>query len=67
MKFTITIEKDKHSFIARCLEVDLVSQGKTEGTALDNIQEALELYLEKPSKTPLSKKHVNVATVEVGK
>lgn len=64
MKFTIIIEKDKNDYAARCLENDLVSQGKTEGMALDNIKEALELYMEKPSKEG-KRKQISIATIEV--
>ena len=41
-------------FVARCLEVEVASQGKTEKEALENIQEALELYFE-DEKLPLPK------------
>ena len=34
--------------MAQCLEVDVASQGETEGQALANLREALELYLEEP-------------------
>ncbi len=67
MKFTVLIEKDKALFTARCLEVDLMSQGRSEGTALDNIKEALELFMEKPNKAHLDRKHINIATVEVSR
>jgi predicted RNase H-like HicB family nuclease len=33
-------------YVAQCLEVDVVSQGKTVDEALANLQEALELYFE---------------------
>jgi len=33
-------------FVAQCLEVDVVSQGKTPDDALANLKEALELYFE---------------------
>jgi predicted RNase H-like HicB family nuclease len=33
-------------YIAQCLEVDVVSQGKTVDEALANLREALELYFE---------------------
>ena len=39
-------------FVARCLNVEVSSFGKTRKEALDNINEALELYFEdqKPTK-----------------
>jgi predicted RNase H-like HicB family nuclease len=33
-------------YVAQCLEVDVVSQGKTADEALANLREALELYFE---------------------
>lgn len=33
-------------FVAKCLEVEVASQGKTKKEALDNLREALELYFE---------------------
>lgn len=33
-------------YVARCLELEVASQGKTKKEALDNLQEAVDLYLE---------------------
>jgi hypothetical protein len=33
-------------YLARCLDVDVVSQGETVDEALANLKEALELYFE---------------------
>jgi predicted RNase H-like HicB family nuclease len=33
-------------YVAKCLEVEVASQGKTKKEALDNLKEALELYFE---------------------
>lgn len=43
-------------FVARCVEIELASQGKTKSEALQNLQEALDLLLEDvkgPEKTPV--------------
>ena len=42
---TITIKQGKW-FVIRCLELGVVSQGKTIKEAQKNIKEAVELYLE---------------------
>ncbi len=42
---TILWKEDKW-FIAKALEVEVASQGKTEEEALKNLKEALELYFE---------------------
>lgn len=42
-------------FVAKCVEVEVASQGKTKDGALKNLQEALDLLLEDvkgPAKTP---------------
>lgn len=38
--------KEEKLFVARFLELELASQGKTQQEALKNLKEALELYLE---------------------
>lgn len=42
---TIVWKEDK-LFVAKFLELELASQGKTKAEALKNLKEALELYLE---------------------
>lgn len=38
--------KEDNWFVAKALEVEIASQGKTEKEALANLKEALELYFE---------------------
>jgi predicted RNase H-like HicB family nuclease len=47
-RFHVYIEKDQQtgSFAARCLEMSVFSQGRTEEEALKNIREAINLHLE---------------------
>ena len=45
-KFTIIINKEKKWYVARCVELGVVSQGKTIEEAQKNLREAVELYLE---------------------
>ena len=45
-KFTTVITQERKWFIARCLEIGVVSQGKTIEDAQKNLKEAVELYLE---------------------
>ena len=45
-EFTSVITKERRWFVARCLELGVVSQGKTVEAAQANLQEAVELYLE---------------------
>jgi predicted RNase H-like HicB family nuclease len=45
-KFTARIYRGEQWYVAECLELGTVSQGKTVQAALDNLLEATELYLE---------------------
>lgn len=53
--FTASISQEGEVFIAQCLEVDVASQGKSEDDAINNLKEALELYLEPPRPTVMPK------------
>ncbi len=44
--FTATIKKGEKQYVAICHEVDVVSQGYTIEEALNNLKEAVELYIE---------------------
>ena len=46
IKFTAVINKEENWYVAHCLELGVVSQGKTIEQAKANLQEAVELYLE---------------------
>jgi predicted RNase H-like HicB family nuclease len=46
MEFTAAITHDDSWYVARCLEVEVTSQGETVEEALANLKEALELYFE---------------------
>lgn len=44
--FTAIIKKGEKMYVALCPEVDVVSQGRTVDSALKNLKEAVELYIE---------------------
>ena len=46
MEFTAAITHEAELFVARCLEVDVTSQGSSMDDALANLKEALGLYFE---------------------
>ena len=46
MRFTAAITKEDKFYVARCLEVEVASQGESMDDALENLREALELYFE---------------------
>ncbi|MCH7922624.1 MAG: type II toxin-antitoxin system HicB family antitoxin [Nitrospinae bacterium] len=45
-RFTAVITKEDAWYVARCVELGTVSQGKTIEDAQANLKEAVELYLE---------------------
>lgn len=45
-KFNVIYTREKNWIVARCIEIDVVSQGKTMKSAQRNIREAIALYLE---------------------
>ena len=60
--------KEDKWYVAKALEVELVSQGKNEREALDNLKEALELYFEDQTKlelTPVSKPKLQDLSIQV--
>ena len=46
MKLTAAVIHEDPWYVARCLEIEVASQGKTVDEALENLKEALELYFE---------------------
>lgn len=46
--------KEENIFVAKFLEIELASQGKTEKQAIGNLKEALDLYLEDDNGSKLS-------------
>lgn len=50
----IIVWKEKRLFVAKFLELELASQGKTKEEAVKNLKEALDLYLEDENINQLS-------------
>ena len=46
MRFTAAIIQEDSWYVARCLEVEVASQGRSQEEALSNLKEALELFFE---------------------
>jgi len=44
--FTAVIWKSEKMYVAKCAEIGVASQGKTVDSALKNLKEAVELYIE---------------------
>lgn len=46
MRFTAAVTQEPPWYVARCLEIEVTSQGETMEKALRNLREALELYFD---------------------
>jgi predicted RNase H-like HicB family nuclease len=55
--FTAVVHKEDNLYVAQCPEIGTASQGETIEEAVNNLQEATELYLEefpvKPAPRPI--------------
>jgi predicted RNase H-like HicB family nuclease len=49
LNLTANVWREDDMFIAQCLEFDVASQGYTFEETLDNLREAVELFLEPPT------------------
>ncbi len=63
IKYNVMIQKEENWYVAKCLDNNVASQGKTIEEAMQNLKEALELYaqtekIEQP-------KEVFITTLEV--
>ena len=45
-KITVRVLKEDDGYVSHCLDLDIASQGDTSQEALDNIKEAVSLFLE---------------------
>ena len=64
MEFTAAITHEGERFVARCLEVDVTSQGDSMDDALTNLKEALGLYFEDENE-PFDLVHPTVTTFKL--
>jgi len=46
MKFTAAVTHEGDWYVARCLEIEVTSQGVSVDESINNLREALELYFE---------------------
>jgi predicted RNase H-like HicB family nuclease len=55
-RFTTVITEENNGFVARALELGVVSQGKTVEQAETNLKEAVSLFLEKENVIDINNK-----------
>lgn len=61
---TAAVVKDDGWYVARCLEVEVASQGETVDEALANLREALELFFEE-DEVPAAFAHPLVTSIDI--
>ncbi len=64
MELTAAITHEGELFVARCLEVEVTSQGASVEDALENLKEALGLYFEDEGE-PVDLTHPMVTTFQL--
>ncbi len=57
------IQKEENWYVAKCIDNNVASQGKTIEEAMQNLKEALELYTQ--TEKPEQPKDVFITTLEV--
>lgn len=57
--------KESRLFVAKAIEVEVASQGKTRKEAIINLEEALDLYFEDRKKTKVTR-YSNLELIKVG-
>ncbi len=63
IKYNVMIQKEEEWYVAKCLDNNVASQGKTIEEALKNLREALELYLQ--NEEVVQPKETYLTTLEV--
>lgn len=63
--FTTTIHKEGKWHVAQCVELGVVSQGKTLTEAKKNLKEAVELYLEDMPTKEVPRKRSSIGQLQV--
>lgn len=63
LKYNVIIEQEENWYVAKCIDNNVASQGKTIEEALKNLKEAIELYLE--NEDLVMPKTVLITTLEV--
>lgn len=64
LKITVIVQKEENWYVAKCVENNVASQGKTIEEALNNLKEAIELYYE-DEQPDIEEKQIFLTTMEV--
>ena len=63
IRYNVIIQKEENWYVAKCVDNNVASQGKTIEEAMSNLKEALELYLQDDN--TIKPKEIFVTTLEV--
>lgn len=63
IKCNVMISKEENWYVAKCLDNNVASQGKTIEEAMQNLKEALELFFQ--DEEPNIPKNIFITTLEV--
>lgn len=63
IKYNVIIQKEEEWYVAKCIDNNVASQGKTIEEALKNLKEAIELYYQ--DEPPIQPKQLLITTLEV--
>ena len=63
IKYNVIIQKEENWYVAKCLDNNIASQGKTIEEAMKNLKEALELYMQ--NEETVKPKEIYITTLEV--
>lgn len=63
IKYNVVVQKEEKWYVAKCLDNNIASQGKTIEESLDNLKEALELFAQ--SEQQERPKQMLITTLEV--
>ena len=63
IKCNVIIQTEENWYVAKCIDNNVASQGKTIEEAMNNLKEALELYYE--NEEPIEAKETYITTLEV--
>lgn len=63
IKYNVIIQKEENWYVAKCIDNNIASQGKSIEEAMKNLKEALELYMQ--DEEPVKPKEIFITTLEV--
>lgn len=63
IRYNVIIQKEENWYVAKCVDNNVASQGKTIEEAIKNLKEAIELYYE--DEEIIIPKETYITTVEV--